>query len=409
MNFKTKEGHFFYIALIGAFLFYQAVNFIYLPLGTTFGDEDRFIREAIKLYNTGEFWTDSDRAWEMPFTAIVYSMFYSIFDYEEGLIASVRIFQSILLIFQALLLRRISLLIFKSETGAFITLVTVLFYPYFVFYQGMLLSETLFNTALVLSFYYIYGWFRSGFNIDKYFFYSNLFLVATIYVKGTLTILPPLLLTAFFLFNTLKLKDSIRVLLYSIVLYGIFMSPWWVRNYSVFNQFVGFTTSSGLVFYLGNNSENKTGGNDITKDIDLREVESILSIDDELARKEIFMEKGVRFIVENPDDFFRLSFLKFKRYYNIVPNAAQYSQGYYKLISIASYGVIFLLFLISIFVHIKHFKKLSAIYILFFYFTLLHVVTIASLRYRLPLELFMILLSSDVLSRAYNKLHMHKA
>ena len=153
-----------------AFALYQCVNFLYFPAGVTFGDEERFIGEAITLSKTGEFWTfGSSRAWEMPLTAIVYSLFYDVTQNEVGLIYSVRVFQSLLLIIQALLISKILLIIFNNKKAANIALFAMLFYPFFVFYQGLLLSENIFITLLIVSFYYLYLWRNYGFKLDKYF------------------------------------------------------------------------------------------------------------------------------------------------------------------------------------------------------------------------------------------------
>jgi len=399
-----------HLLIVGIFAFfvYQGINFIYFPLSITFGDEGRFINEAIKMSQIGEFWNFKDRAWEMPLTAILYSAFYTILGNERDLIIIVRLFQSLLLILQAVLLYKISLKIFDDKISAFLTFVIVLFYPFFIYYQALLLSETLFNTILVVSFYYIYKWYENDFILDKTFIFANVFLVLSIYVKGTLSILPPLLLAVFFLMNKYELKGTLKVLLFSIGFYIILMSPWWIRNYSIFNQFVPLTTSSGKVLYLGNNPANKFGGNDMAVDVNVEEFVKIALIEDELEKNRVFKEKAIEFIKNNPDRFLELMILKLKRFYNIIPNAEKFSQGYYKWVSLLSYGAIFILFLASIFIHIKYFKRLSAIYILFLYFTLLHMIFIASLRYRLPLELFMILLSSNILSLLYRRINASK-
>ncbi|EDZ62239.1 putative Glycosyl transferase, family 39 [Sulfurimonas gotlandica GD1] len=399
-----------YIALVSilAYVVYIIVNFIYFSIGTVFGDETRFIAEAITLSESGEFWNYKDRAWEMPLTAVIYSIFYSLFENERNLIIFVRLFQPLLLVLQAFLLYKISLKIFDNKLSALIAFTITLFYPFFIFYQGLLLSETFFNTVLIVSFYFIYRWYEDDFKIDTSFLLANIFLLLSIYIKGTLSILPPLLLTVFFVVNKLELKSAIKVFLYSTLIYIFLMTPWWIRNYMIFDQFVPFTTSSGKVLYLGNNPANKYGGCDMAVDVDRKEFTSIGTIDDELERNKLFKYKAIEFIKNNPDRFFELMLLKFKRFYNIIPNADKYKQGYFKWITLVSYGSIFTLFLVSIVIHAKYYKRLTAIYILFIYFTLLHMVFIASLRYRLPLEPFMILLSSNVIAIIYRRIYGSK-
>jgi hypothetical protein len=388
-----------------AFLCYCGVNFLYFPIDTIFGDENRFLLESIKLSETGEFWKSTYRAWEMPLTAIIYSAFYTLLESKEGLIISVRLLQSILLLLQGYLAYQISLKIFKNPTIAFLTLITVLFYPYFVFYQGLLLSENIFITILVAAFYFIYSWYEKGLTIDRYFVFANIFLTLTLYSKGTLSYLPPLLMVGFYFFNRFTIRDSLKILAYSLVIYMVTMSPWWIRNYMIFDKFVPFTTSSGMNFYLGNNPHNLTGGCDWKSDVDIDIVNKMFAIEDELEENDTFKQEAIRFIKKNPDRFLELAWLKLKRFYSIVPNASQFSKGKYKYISILSYGVVFILAIISMLYHIRYWQKLSAMYILFLYFTLIHVVFIASLRYRLPVEIFMIILATPIPYYIYQKIN----
>jgi len=398
MNF-IKKNYLVFVAFV-AFVCYQVINFYYFSTTSViFGDERRFIAEAIKLSETGEFWKSTFRAWEMPMTAIIYSLFYGIFETKESLIIFVRVFQSSLLILQAYILYCISLKLFKDQIAAYLTYTIVLFYPFFIFYQGLLLSENIFITLLIVSFYYIYTWYEDNFKINSHFILANFFLIMTIYSKGTLSILPPLLLTSFYFINRYNWRNTLKVFFLSTLLYLSFMSPWWIRNYILFDQFIPFTTSSGMNLYLGNNKYNLSGGADWSKDVNIREVSRMFSIEDELLQNNAFKEKALNFISNNPDRFVELAWLKLKRFYNIIPNADVYKQGYYKWVSLISYGSIIILFILSLIIHLKYFKKLSAIYILFIYYTLIHVIVIASLRYRLPLEAFMILLGTPVLSK----------
>jgi len=384
---------------------YQFVNFLYFPARITFGDEERFIWEAVKLSKTGEFWTFvSSRAWEMPLTAILYSLFYDVIQNEVGLIYSVRVFQSLLLIIQALLIGKTSLIIFNDKISAKIAFFTMLFYPFFIFYQGLLLSENIFITLLIASFYYLFLWYSHGFKLDKYIVLTNLLFCLSIYSKATLSFAHPIILVIFFLFNKFNIKKSLMIFIVSIILSSSFLAPWWVRNYIVFDAFVPLTTSSSKNLYLGNNLNNKTGGNDMRIDWEHDFIKTLNQTEyTELERSDIFKDRAIYFIVNHPKKVINLMYLKFKRFYNIFPNTPSFNKGYFKYISVLSYGPVFLLFVISVFYNIKYLHILIPIYLLFCYFTLLHTVFIASLRYRLPLEPFMILIASQYVSRMYNK------
>jgi hypothetical protein len=399
---KVNNTYLFVISFF-AFLVYQGVNFVYFPIDIVFPDEIRFINRAILFTNTFTFGVANGTAtaWEMPFTSILFALFYKIGGSESNLIIITRVFQSLLLILQAILLYKISIKIFADKLSAFLTFIVVLFYPYFIYYQGLLLSETLFNTSLIISFYFIYSWYEKGFKIDRNFILSNIFLIISIYIKATLSFLVPVLLASFYFINKYNIKYTLKIFLYSFIIYILSMSFWWVRNYSIFDEFVAFTNTSAYNLYLGNNPYNRYGGCDWGSDVDKKVVKRISKIPSEVQKNKEYKKEAIEFIKENPYRFIQLAFLKLQRFYSIVPNADGFNGGYYKWISIFSYGIIFILFLFSVLYHMKEYKKLSAIYILFVYFTLIHMLVIASLRYRLPLEPFMILLSMPLLSKIF--------
>jgi hypothetical protein len=376
-----------------AFLIYQVINFIYFPLHTIFPDESRFVSEAIKFANTNEFWIGNERAWEMPLTGIFYGLIYKIFDNYTFFLVAIRMIQSLLLILNAYLVYQISFLLFKNKQASFISFFITLFYPFFIYYQGLLLSETIFITILLLGFFYLYKWYETDFNINKYFLLTNFFLIFSIYSKATLTILPPILITFFVLLNKKNTIIITKIFFLSLLMWILFLTPWWLRNYTIFNIFVPFTTSSGMNLYLGNNSFNKDGGCDWSIDVNRNLVKNFKKLS-EIEQNRKFKNEAIKFILENPKQFLNLIWLKFKRFYNIQFNNKKYRNSYLNIVSILSFGIILLFFIISIILLYKQWRKLSPIYILIIYFTILHSIIISSLRYRLPIEPFMIILAS---------------
>ncbi len=394
--FSNEKKLLIFIGII-AFTIYQFFNFYYLKAGFNFPDEDRYYYAALKFAQTGEFWTFNYRQWDMPGVAIIYSMIASIFGNETEFILATRVFQSLLLIINAILLYRISYLVFENKLASVFTFIVTLFYPFFIYYQGLILSENLFIFFLILGFYMIFNWSKRGFLLDKYFYGSLVFLTLSVYMKATLTILPPLLVAFFYFINNhTKILSTFKIFAISIGVYVLMMSPWWIRSYSLFNEVIPFTSTSSMNMYLGNNPKNKYGGCDWATDAEIR-LYSTYEIS-ELEYKSLYTNATKKFITENPDRFLELSWLKFKRFWNITPNHEKYNHGKYKYISILSFGVILFLSIISFILYYKKFKQLAPIYVLIFYFTLIHIITIASIRYRLPIEPFLIVLASGTIA-----------
>jgi hypothetical protein len=141
----------------------------------------------LRLAQTGEFWVAGDRAWEMPGNALFYAAIVRAFG-AVHLIQVARTAQSVLLVLQALLVGWTAWRAFRHEWAAAIAALITAFYPYFLFYQGLLLSETLFNTLLVASFACLYWWRGRGARFDGSFFTTCLCFAAATMTKATLTV-----------------------------------------------------------------------------------------------------------------------------------------------------------------------------------------------------------------------------
>lgn len=381
-----------------AFVVYQVFNFLYLPAGFNFPDEDRFYLSALKLVETGEYWTFNYRQWDMPGIAVILSPIAFVFRGEQEFILATRVFQSCLLIANAVMLRQISLMLFKNRGAGMFVYLVVLFYPFFVYYQGLILSENLFIFFLIIGFFMLYRWQKAGFGLTSPFLYAAVgALTLSVYMKATLTYLPPLIIAGFYVMNhKLSLKNILLPLAISALVYGLVMSPWWIRSYTLFERVIPFTTTSTMNMYLGNNPKNLTGGCDWATDAEIR-LYSTYEIP-EMEYMTLYTDATKTFIRENPDRFIALAWMKFKRFWNVIPNHEKYSKGHYKYLSLFSYGVILLMSIISFFLHIKKFRTLTPFYMLIGYFVFVHCVTIASIRYRLPIEPFLIVMASGCIS-----------
>jgi 4-amino-4-deoxy-L-arabinose transferase-like glycosyltransferase len=374
-----------------------AINFLYLPHATIFPDEQRYLGSAFRLAQTGEFWVGTDRAWEMPGTAIWFSIAVDPIGRDFSIIV-IRTAQSLLLVLQSVLIGVTTQRIFADPQAAFIAAAITAFYPFFLFYQGLLLSETLFNTLLIAAFACLYWWRERGSRIDGALVATCFCFAAATMTKATLTILPPLLLAIAAFHGPQRVRRASCIFVVSSLLYACFMSPWWLRNYGLFGTFVPFSTGAGINLYIGNNPNNPAVGVDWVTDVEPDVVSRINAIPDELARQRAFVAAAVEYIAADPVAFLERMGKKFLRFWNIVPNAPAFSSRAYQVISAASFGPILLMAIIGA-IHRRSRWVLMPIYALIVYFTIVHMVTIASLRYRLPLEPFIILLAAERLSR----------
>lgn len=216
--------------------------------------------------------------------------------------------------------------------------------------------------------------------------------------KATLTILPPLLLGVTAWSPGAPWKRVLTVLTAAACVYCAFRSPWWIRNAARFGTFVPFSTGSALNLYVGNNPHNARAGIDWSSDVEPEIFARIQAMPDELARQRAFNERAMSYIKAEPGAFLRATLKKFLRFWNIVSNAAEFSSRFYALVSALSFGPVLLLAIMCALRRWRLWRLLAPICLIVGYFTLLHVVTIASLRYRLPLEPLLIVMAAEPLA-----------
>jgi hypothetical protein len=281
---------------------------------------------------------------------------------------------------------------------AFIASCLAAVYPFFLFYQGLLLSETLFNTLLFAGIAALYWWRDRGLRIDFALVVTCLCLAAATLTKATLTVLPPLLIAATAWFAGAHLRRTLVILGAASCLYGAFMSPWWIRNASLLGTFIPFTTSNAHNLYLGNNPRNPEAGIDWSSDVEPDLVAKILALPNELERQRAFSKAATDYIKNNPMAFLQVAEKKFVRFWNIIPNAREFRSGLYSIITAASFGPILALALICAVRRWRQWRLLAPLYLIVGYFTVVHVIIIASLRYRLPIEPILILLAAEPLA-----------
>jgi hypothetical protein len=220
-----------------------------------------------------------------------------------------------------------------------------------------------------------------------------LFALATL-TKATLTFLPPLLMAATAWIAGASLRRSLTILATALCLYAACLAPWWIRNATLFHSFVPMTTGAAMNLYLGNNPHNLTGGISWAADVDYAEAQRILATPDEVERQRTFSRLALDYIKAEPLTFVRNAVKKFVRFWNVVPNTAEYQTPLYAAVTALSFGPVLLLALFCAAWHWRQWRVLAPIYLMIGYFTFVHVVTIASLRYRLPIEPLLIMLAA---------------
>ena len=122
-----------------------------------------------------------------------------------------------------------------------------------------------------------------------------------------------------------------------------------------------------------------------------------------------FKKDAFNFIKENPKKFIKLSIIKFKRFWQIYPYAEEYKGIFYKILSIFSYGLVLIFSILFLTSSLKKFLiKISPLITIILLTTAIHCLTIASIRYRFPIEPILIVFASYYLYNQFKKFKLLK-
>ena len=327
----------------------------------------------------------------------IYMPLYPIWTYifgSMGLLIFVDIAISVLSVYLIYLL---SIELTGKNFGSLISCFIAALYPHFIFYSVSGLTETLYIFLLLLIFLLYY---------KKYFFSAILISILSILVRPTLDLLNPILLFMFLYFvHNLPWKTIFKYLTIYLMSYIIIMSPWWIHQYQKYGEFVRLNLGDGIVLYSGNNPMNVSGGG-VGRDNGMSDMDlSIFShIDDPIVKNNAMKQEALNFIIDNPKRFIELAGVKFLRFWRLWPYAEEFQQWYVVASSLLSYGLVLLLAISFIIKNIKiYFKSFIPIFTLFGYLTLVHMITIGSIRYRLPLEPFLIIFAGGFIFNLFEK------
>jgi len=266
-------------------------------------------------------------------------------------------------------------------------------YPHFVFFSFSRLSETSFIFLVCLAFLLLYR--------EKY-FWGSVVIVLSILLRPTLDFLAPILILTFTVVVHQRGWPIIlkNLLMYAAV-YVALMTPWWIHNYHFYGEFVRLNLGDGTVWYAGNNPMNQSGGGiegGANPDVDFTRFRAI---DDPLERNAALKKEAFDYIQNNPGRFIELAGLKFLRFWRLWPYTKDYQSPFIVAVSLLSYGV-FLFLSIGFLAKQGWARRRKILPVMLFagYLTAIHMILIASVRYRLPLEPFIIIFGSYPLGHA---------
>ncbi len=344
-----------------------------------FGDTQDYIQIAKNFLSGKGLISSPDRiAYRPPLYPLFLSGVYYLFG--DGY-WPIRIIQSILDALTCIMVYFLSKRLLNVRTGKIASCICAI-YPFFIFFTGFELTETLFIFLLVITFLFLVKSFQEP--LYKHFIAVGILLGLSSLCRPVVVGFVPLALIGVAVnLHVQEKKKLFSNLGITIIFFILTLSPWIVRNFMHFREFVPFTTYSGKVLWEGNNPR-ATGG---PCDYWPEDIKKLSEIEENRYMGKLAKEV----IIDDPASFIKLMGRKFIRFWNIVPNYSGFSSFKYRIISILSEGIIIPFGILGIILSFKIKRKMLLFYLIIISFTFFHMVFIASIRYRIPIMPFMII------------------
>jgi len=277
----------------------------------------------------------------------------------------------------------------------------VAFNPFLIYFSGLLLSETLFTAMLAWGMVLLISGNAGPDRPPRAFIWlaGGILLALAVLVRPSAAPLPIILaIAAAFANHTRGVAYQppwpLPVASTLLVVVLLVLTPWALRNYRIFHELIWTDTNAGFTLYDGYNP-------DATGASDQRFIRYLpqLRLMGEAQRSEYLTLRARSYIQRHPRRVLDLAAAKAGRTWSPVPLSEQFGKLMYRWIA-GLYSVPFdLLVLWAIWrgnlrKPAKTFLLTPAIYL-----TVVHALTIGSLRYRLPAEPPMAVLAACILNR----------
>jgi hypothetical protein len=187
-------------------------------------------------------------------------------------------------------------------------------------------------------------------------------------------------------------KSRIPVGTAALALTIVVLLPWAARNRYVLGRWIWTSTNGGMTSYDGF-SPDADGTSE--QDRIIRSMPQIKSMD-EVERDSYLKNKAQEFIRENPVAALKLAVVKIARTWSPMPLSAEFSRPMYVLVALLYSVPLYLLTLVALYTGslpraAKIFLMLPAIYL-----TASAAMSVGSLRYRVPGEVFLAIVAASV-------------
>jgi 4-amino-4-deoxy-L-arabinose transferase-like glycosyltransferase len=307
-------------------------------------------------------------------------------------------------------------------------------YTYFIYYGGTLMTEPFYITAILLSLYLAIllvselenqsplhsppSHSKDSKPIWRVYALAialGLSLAITVLLRQVFMIFLPILFL--WMWWSLNRKHALTLLLPAVIVIAAVL-PFTIFNYSRFDRFVLLNTNAGFAFFWGNHPIHGT------KFIPILPSDQYLSLLpgefnhlDEAALDQALLREGLEFVLEDPLRYILLSISRIPAFFTFWPTP---DSGWISNLSrITSLGLLLPFMVYGLIVSVGAVRRLSGrlitspiilLYLFIFFYTLIHLLSWALIRYRLPVDAVLLVFAglavADIYRRVGERFHL---
>lgn len=270
-------------------------------------------------------------------------------------------------------------------------------YVYFFYYGGALITESFYITGILWAFDLALQIAQGNKNSWRLWLLLGLALGITILLRQLFLLFLPFL----FLWMWWAARPKLTWFVVPVVLIGLMIAPWTIRNYNVFGRFVPLNTNSGYAFFWGNHPMYGTQFIPILPQGEYQKLIPQELLDQGLNEAELdseLLKRGIGFVTDDPWRYVLLSLSRIPSYFIFWPSAE--SELISNISRVSSFGLFLPFMLYGLFLALRtHYPswqaRLASPFTLFYLFVLVytgvHVLTWTLIRYRLPIDAVMVI------------------
>ncbi|MFC1853233.1 ArnT family glycosyltransferase [candidate division CSSED10-310 bacterium] len=292
---------------------------------------------------------------------------------------------------------------YRHKEWGIIAAVLTACWPFFIYYSAVIMTETLYIllltclVAVIVLYQTKYHWIWP--------LLSGALAGTTFLTRSVMLGLVPLLALVLLIYAPNRRKGILAGASF-ILVFIICVAPWLVRNYQIFGVYQFLPTKGGPTFWSRNNPLFLQQELESTRFSGINpaqfENEKLLHFpsfqtENEIERNVILYQRMLVFIKKYPATYLKLCLVKFR--WLLSPFSGHKTPLWQKSISLLTYGVTLFLALIGLVKFREHRKNDYILVILLGYFILFHSLVNGDTRFRIPLDIFFIILAAPLYHR----------